>query len=295
MIMVRGDKEKFEFANLNTGGIFLDDQNSEEAYKSLIDDYQNNSKIKFFVATDLEGVWNPFPNKGRSFFPFFSEINTSDDAYSVGLKHGKLLNYVGFNLNFAPVAEYSDNVYGGRTFKGNQKEVEEKIKSYINGLQKSVLGTCKHYPGNSMEKNLHLVADLQYVSADDLKLFDVCLENNISSIMVSHQIVSGKLDSNGKPSSVSKEVISSINDSVLIISDEINMGGISVFYNDKVDLYTDLINSGENLILDFDLTPGSLYKLILKIENEVEKGNIDESKIDHSVEKILKLKGYSVV
>ena len=292
MIMIRGDKEKLEFTDLNVGGIFLDDLHSEEAYKLLIEKYQNNSKIKFLVATDLEGIWNPFPNER---FPYFSEINSSREAYNVGLKQGKLLNETGFNLNFAPVAEYLDSVYGGRTFKGNKNEVEEKLESYIKGLQKNVFGTCKHYPGNSMEKNLHLVVDLQYISDDDLKLFDICLKNNISSIMVSHQVVSGSLNSNGKPSSVSEEIISNIDDSVLIISDEINMRGVSLFYKNKIDLYADLINSGENLILDFDLTPNSLYKLILEIEKEVENGNIDKSKIDHSVKKILELKGYSVI
>jgi hypothetical protein len=146
-----------------------------------------------------------------------------------------------------------------------------------------------------MEKNLHDVPDEQIISERDLHLFGVCLENNISSIMVSHQIATGILDSKGKPSTVSGEIVSTVDDSVLIIADEINMRGLKDFYPDKTELYVDLINSGENLILDFYLDPIKLYKLIEEIETEVEKGNIDEQKIDESVKKILEIKGYGVV
>lgn len=295
MIMVRGDEEDLDFNKLNVGGIFLDRQESEEDYKELIKEYQENSKIKLFVATDLEGAWTPFHNpEQHQVFPYFSDINNSSEAEMVGFKHGELLRKIGFNMNFAPIAEYSDNAYGGRTFSGSEKEIAEKIAAYIKGLQKNVLGTCKHYPGKAMEKNLHEISDNQKISEKDLYLFEVCLKNNISSIMASHQIVTGEVNSNGKPSTVSEEVISSIDKDVLVIADEINMEGLSSFYKDKTDMYVDLINSGENLILDFDLNSRELYNLVKGIKKEVEKGNIDEKKIDESVKKILILKGYEL-
>lgn len=295
MIMVRGDKKDLNFNKLNVGGIFLDGQESEKDYKELIREYQENSKIKLFVATDLEGAWTPFHNpEQHQVFPYFSDINNSSEAEMIGFKHGELLRKIGFNMNFAPIAEYSDNAYGGRTFSGSEKEIAEKIAAYIKGLQKNVLGTCKHYPGKAMEKNLHEVSDNQKISEKDLYLFEVCIKNNISSIMASHQIVTGEVNSNGKPSTVSEEVISSIDKEVLVIADEINMEGLSSFYKDKTDMYIDLINSGENLILDFDLNSRELYNLVKDIKKEVEKGNIYEKKIDESVEKILILKGYEL-
>lgn len=295
MIMVRGDKEDLDFIRLNIGGIFLDRQENSEDYSSLIKNYQETSKIKLFIATDLEGAWTPFHNpKQQQMFPKFSEIETSYRAEEIGFEEGELLREIGFNMNFAPVAEYSDNVYGGRAFSGSEEEIAEKVAAYINGLQKNVLGTCKHYPGNSMEKNLHDVTDEQEISKKDLYLFEVCLNNNISSIMVSHQIATGEISSQGKPSSASEEVISTINYSVLIISDEVNMKGLSDFYNDKKEMYINLINSGNNLILDFELNSENLYKLIKELKEEVENGNIDKEKIDESVKKILILKGYNL-
>jgi beta-glucosidase-like glycosyl hydrolase len=146
-----------------------------------------------------------------------------------------------------------------------------------------------------MIKNTHLRRDTQNISKEDLELFEACFKKNISAVMIGHQISEGLVNSKGKPSSVSPEVISSLkNFSGLVISDEINMLGLRSFYYDKTKLYMDLINSGENLILDFRLSPVSAYNLIVSIEKEVTHGKISKEKIDESAEKILEAKGYKV-
>jgi beta-N-acetylhexosaminidase len=294
MIIIRGDdKKNLISTNLNIGGIFLDKLESEENYINLINEYQNNSKILLFVSTDLEGAWNPFKFIE---FPYFSEINSSKVSYEVGLEHGKILKDIGFNINFAPVAEFIDQSYGGgRVFIGTKKEIEDKLASYIKGLQENTYGTCKHYPGKGMLNNLHLKIDSQIIDRDDLELFEMCFKNNISAVIVGHQITTGVIDSKGKPSSVSPEVISTIPDDKLIISDEVNMNGIKYFYKDKTAMYTDLINSGENIILDFQLDYFELVRLLDKLEKKVSSGDISLDKIDSSVEKILVMKGYKVV
>jgi len=295
MIIVRGNDVNVELTDLNVGGIFLDRQESEEDYKDLIEKYQKDSDITLFVSTDLEGAWNPF--SGFNSFLSFSEVNTSKEAYQIGLRHGELLNDMGFNLNFAPVAEFADESYGGRVFLGSDVEIEEKLEFYIQGLQENVLGTCKHYPGKGMIKNLHYRQDRQEITEKDLILFETCFRNNVSSVMIGHQVVEGVFDSGGKPSSVSREVIDELNDfDGLIISDEVNMRGLKNFYLfNKPKMYKDLINSGENVILDFKLNLGSLYKLVVELEEMVKRGEISEERIDESVKKILKVKRYEVI
>lgn len=295
MIIVRGDDVKnSDLTGLNIGGIFLDSQNSEEEYKNLISEYEKGSKLKLFIATDMEGAANPFSNFRA--FPSFSEIKTKEEAFSTGFLEGELMKKLGFNLNFAPVSEHFDKSYHGRrAFIGTQKEIQEKISSYIQGLQMNVYGTCKHYPGKGMIKNLHVEMDKQNISKDDLELFDECFKNNISAVMVGHQIVSGEANSKGKPGSVSPEVIETIPSEKLIISDEINMNGLSLIYSDKADMYRDLINSGENIILDFDLNYEKLSKILDELEKRVSNGEISLEKIDSSARKILILKGYKVV
>jgi len=299
MIIVRGDKFEKDFLDLSVGGIFLDNQNSLNNYTRLINKYQKNSNIKLFVATDFEGAWSPFSktNLSKKDFPKFSDIKTPKEAYKIGLKQGELLKELGFNINFAPVAEFDDKAYGGRVFTGTKENVRKKLKNYIKGLQKNVLGTCKHYPGKGMIKNTHFRPDKQNITKKDLELFEICFKNNVSSVMIGHQKVYGEISSDGKPSTVSKKVIESVPDeNVLIITDEINMWGLKFYYIfQKKQLYRDLINSGNNIILDFKITPSELNKLSNKLEKDVEKGLIDENKLDKSVIKILNKKSYEVV
>ncbi|OGJ22072.1 hypothetical protein A3K73_06500 [Candidatus Pacearchaeota archaeon RBG_13_36_9] len=295
MIMVRGDsKENLQLTDLNVGGVFLDRQESEGDYSELISKYQNSSRIKLLVSTDLEGAWNPFVKFKQ--FPKNEDIEGEEEAFQAGKEHGKLLKEMGFNMNFAPVSELEDEIYGGRAFSGDKEEIKGKLKRYIEGLQGSVFGVCKHYPGKGMIKNLHLEKDEQKIVKEDLELFEYCVENKITGIMVGHQVVEGEINSNGKPSSVSREVIETIPGDVLVISDEVNMQGLKNFYIfSKRKMYCDLINSGENLILDFSLDKKSAYKLILQLEQDVENGKIEEEKINESVKKILKLKGHEAV
>lgn len=294
MIVIYGDdKNNLELTRFSIGGIFSDAQKSKEDYSHLINQYQTESKIRLIVSTDMEGSWNPFSNFKD--FPKFSEIKNSEETYLTGLEEGELLKEMGFNLNFAPVSEFEDLSYGGRVFSGTKKEVKEKLMHYIEGLQKNVAGTCKHYPGKGMINNLHNKIDNQNISKEDLELFKICLKNNISSIMIGHQIVLGELDSEGKPSSVSTKLISSLNNfSGLIVSDEINMKGLSTYYTNKAKRYTELINSGENLILDFKTNYRSLSLLLTELEQLVKEGKISEEKINESVKKILIFKGYSI-
>ena len=298
MVVVRGEiKGNLEFVRLGIGGIhlstFLNLGKSKKEYQDLVNDFQKKSKIKLFVTADLEGAWNPF--KHIKEFPAFSDIKDKKQAYLVGLGHGKFLKELGVNINFSPVSEFKDKAYGGRVFLGNNKERKEKLKSYIKGLQKNVLGCCKHYPGKGMLINTHKKRDKQIISKKDLDLFKFCFKNKIASVMIGHQIVSGVVDSRGMPSSVSKEVINTVPNDVLVISDAIYMRGLrSFYYFRKRQLYRDLINSGEDVILDFKVRPKSFSKFLSKVEKDVREGLIDEKKIDESVKKILIAKGYEV-
>lgn len=298
MIIVRGDKKDLDFTKLNVGGIFLDRQDSEQEYKRLIDQYQENSKIKLLISTDLEGAWTPFRKNVQEYqiFPKFSEINSSEEAYEVGHRHGILLDSIGFNINFAPVAELSDSAYGGRAFQGTNQEIKEKIESYIQGLQENVLGTCKHYPGNSLNVNLHFRNSVETITQEDLDLFNTCINNDIAAIMVSHQIAEGVISSENKPSTTSPELIQTLkNFKGLIIADEINMLALKNTYPNKRELYAELINAGNNLILDFELNSRELNELLNELEIDLKNKAISQEKVDDSVRKILEMKGYKVL
>lgn len=296
MIIIRGDIYDERFTELGIGGVFLDKQKTEEEYKALVNQYQNNSKIKLFVSTDLEGYWNPFP-----FFQSknFGEIKTEEEAYNLGISHGKILGELGFNINFAPIAESKNTVWPGRSFTGTNEETKEKISAYIKGLRsQKILATAKHYPGGNMLKDPHWRKVSSEITESDLFLFKQAISSNVSAIMIGHAIVSGALDSKGKQSTVSPEVIFNLRSDFhgLIITDAVQMLGLRLSYLFRPSrLYPDLIKAGNDIILDTSKTNQIKIKNNIKrIKKEIEKGEIEERQIDSSVKRILKAKGYSV-
>ena len=300
MVMVRVKEKDSKFTNLNVGGIFIDKKKTREEYKSLIQYHQNNSKIKLFVATDMEGYWNPFPfYKCKS----FGEIKNKDESYQLGKAQGEILKDLGFNLNFSPIVETKNEVWIGRTFAGTKSEVNEKIKFYIKGLHENkILSTAKHYPGGSMLKDPHLFRVKSEILKEDLEFFNYAIEQEVSAVMVGHAIVSGAVDSKNKQSTISSEVISKLRSNFkgLIITDAIGMLGLrlSYLFNDK-KLYTDLVKAGNDIILDSSSYHLSNYRRIKRgisaIEQAVLSGEISQNRINESVTRILKHKGYKII
>jgi len=299
LIIVKPNGLKRDYVSeLNVGGIFLQEMKTKEKYKKTISFYQNLSKIKLFVAADMEGYWNPFSRFYKS--KAFGEIKSEKEAYSLGKEHGKILKELGFNLDFSPIVEVRNKVWPGRSFTGPQKEVEEKISGYLKGLrEEKIFSTAKHYPGGSMVKDPHWFKYKTKIYPQDLNYFNYAISRKVDTIMIGHPIVYGALDSKGKQSTISKEIIGNLREkfSGLIITDAVTMLGLrfSYFLNFK-KVYPDLILAGNDIILDthHNSSYRSIKKRIKEIEKAVSKGKISEKRIDESVKRILEKKGYRI-
>jgi beta-N-acetylhexosaminidase len=303
MILVNNTTIK-NYSKTPIGGILFGKLSSKKEYKKQINQLQKQSKIPLFIATDLEGYWNPFSNfyKCKS----FGDIENEKQAQKLGEEHGKILKELGFNLDFSPVVEpsHKNTAWPGRSFSGTEKQINDKIKNYIKGLHKSkILATAKHYPGGSMKKDPHIFKVKAKISEEDLRYFKNAIKNNIDAIMIGHPIVHGIINSNKKPSTVSPEVINNLKDfEGLIISDAISMWGLRLSYLFKFNqIYVDLINAGNDLIIDTKLWFSPLSNSEKKVNEKIdyvikatEKGEISEKRIDKSVKKILEAKGYKV-
>ncbi|MFH1409187.1 MAG: glycoside hydrolase family 3 N-terminal domain-containing protein, partial [Nanoarchaeota archaeon] len=113
---------------------------------------------------------------------------------------------------------------------------------------------------------------------------------------VTHVIVDGVISSEGKPADASSEIIGSIREhhDGLIVTDEIGMLGLRNFYDDADQMYLDLFNAGNDVIIFFG-TPKQIYHMISVIEDAVKKGDISEERIDRSFRRIMTAKGITVV
>ena len=299
LILVKPKKLDKRYLNeLHVGGIFLDKGYTKEDYTKPIEFYQDNSKIKLFVATDMEGYWNPFNEfyKGKN----FGEIKSKEEAYELGKEQGNLLADLGFNLDFSPVVEVRNNVWIGRSFTGSDEEISEKITNYIEGLHsEEIMSTAKHYPGGNLVKNSHLIKYKVNSTKQELKMFDAAINSSVDFIMVGHPVIYGELDSKGKQATISPEIIKPLKEKFdgLIITDAVTMMGLRVSYlfNFK-KVYPDLILAGNDIILDTHVNSGyrKIKKRISELEKAVEKGKISEARIDESTKRILEAKGYKV-
>jgi len=300
LIIIKPEKlDKRYLEELYIGGIFLNKGSAREDYKKPIEFYQNNSKIKLFVATDMEGYWNPFEEFYKS--KNFGEIKSKEEAYELGKEHGEILKDLGFNLDFSPVAEIRNKVWIGRSFTGSEGEISEKISYYIKGLHaENIFATAKHYPGGNLVKNPHLIKYKVNSTKQELEMFDAAINSGVDFIMVGHPIVYGAVDSKGKQATISKEVISPLRNKFegLIITDAVTMMclRISYLFNFK-KVYPDLILAGNDIIVDTHVNSGykKIKKRISELEKAVEKGEISEERIDGSVQRVLETKGYKVI
>lgn len=298
MLIVYEKQDNLEdFTEMVVGGIYVDPKPSKEDFIKDISNFQDSAKIPIFVTADMEGCWNPLETVKD--FPTFKEIETEEEAYDLGLETGETLKELGFNFNFAPVVDLEDTIWNCRVFQGTPAEVSKRAISYIKGLEEyGILTSAKHYPGQTLHiKDPHKNLVYATIEEKDLEPFDIAIKNNVTSIMVSHVIVNGSVDSESKPSVVSEKLISELKQKYngLIVTDEVNMLGVKSFYENIDDMYIDLVKAGNDVILNFNRDSEEIYYMIKVIENAVQSGEISEERIDESVVKILKAKGINLI
>lgn len=130
------------------GGVIFFSYNlkDREQVKSMIADIQKSNDIPLFISVDEEGgsvarIANS-KNMQTTKFPAMSEIGKSGDskkACEVGETIGKEIRELGFNLDFAPVADVNTNAenteIGNRSFSSDAKTVAGMVSQEVKGLQ----------------------------------------------------------------------------------------------------------------------------------------------------------------
>jgi beta-N-acetylhexosaminidase len=207
---------------------------------------------------------------------------------------------LGVHINFAPVADINSNpnnpVIGFRSFGENQHLVSQHVSAFVRGLEKNgVLSCLKHFPGHGdTDKDSHL--ELPTVSHSKQQFYEsnfspflAGIKAGSSSVMVGHLNVPN-LDDAKTPSSLSKKVIQDelvkrLNFKGLIISDALNMKGVTNQFG-KTEVVIKAFEAGNDILL----YPESVEEAINEIANRVKKGKISETEINQRCLKILKAK-----
>ena len=274
---------------------------------TFIENMQKCVKIPLFIGVDEEGgmVARIGNNKkmGTTSFPTMKVIGDSgsvEEARNVGETIGKEISELGFNLDFAPVADVMTNEaneeIGERSFGSDPQLVSDMAVEVVKGLQKyDVCATLKHFPGQgSSGDDTHKGYVGMDVTIDNLRDTDFLpFKKGIAAgadfVMTSHVSVN-LVTGNDLPSSLSDIVVGDILRDELqfenvIITDAMNMKSITKFYdaNEAAKL---AFQAGNDMIL----MPDDFALAVEGILDAVNEGDIEEEQIDQAVMRILKVK-----
>lgn len=299
-----GDQTKEAIEKTPVGGLVYLEQNLQNPsqVREMLENVQTYSMdrtgLPAFTCIDEEGGsvarLNHDPTFGLPYIGDMAEVGASGDvqaAYDIGLKIGGYLSDLGFNVDFAPVADVLTNpdnqVVRSRSFGSDPLLVSDMASAVSAGLNDNgVLSTFKHFPGHGAtegdthEGYAYTPKTLEELSGSELLPFQRGIEEGVDMIMVGH-ISLPAIIGDDTPASLSYKMITEIlrgqmGYDGLVITDAMNMGAISQLYS-SADAAVKSIQSGADLILmpaDF----ADAYQGVLgAINNQISVERIDES------------------
>ena len=188
-------------------------------------------------------------------------------------------------------------IIGNRSFGENKENVTQKAIAFTKGMQQvGVLANAKHFPGHgdTATDSHHTLPTINFnkYRLDSLELypFKKMFKSGVSSVMTAHLSIPA-LESNPKlPSSLSKNVVTTLLKEKLgfkglIITDGLNMKG-AANYSSPAEIDVAAILAGNDMLLIPQDVPASV-KLI---KEALLDGRLTEDRLNHSVKKILKAK-----
>ncbi|MBQ9155685.1 MAG: glycosyl hydrolase family 3 [Eubacterium sp.] len=281
-------------------------KNRDQTMK-MIRSMQAHSRIPMFMAVDEEGgmvarVANT-EGMGTTSFPPMAQIGAAGDvekAAEVGETIGREIGALGFNLDFAPVADLTTNEknteIGERSFGSDPKLVSQMVSEEVKALQdQGVCATLKHFPGQgdtgedthrgyvNLETTIDRLRDVEFLP------FKAGIRAGADMVMVSHVAVSN-VTGNEVPASLSSLMVNDILREELrfdhvIVTDAMNMKVITKFY-DSGQAARMALEAGNDMIL----MPDDFIEAYESIQEGVSEGEISEKTIDEAVRHILEVK-----
>lgn len=296
------------------GGIALFSRNitSAEQLPMFISDLQSSSKYPLFIAVDEEGgrvariANSDFFNVAS--YKSMEDIGKSGDASKaeeVGRQIGSYLKELGFNLDFAPVADTNTNpqniVIGDRSYGSDPALVARMVSAQLDGMHDSgIMGTLKHFPGHGDTKD---DTHSGYVSIektwDELKECElvpfITALPKADMVMVSHitavNVTSDKLPTSMSETMITGKLRNELGYDGVIITDAMAMGAVADSYTSDIAAVM-AVKAGADIIL----MPESLEKSFNAVLNAVNSGEISISRIEESAERVLTLKAkYKII
>ena len=301
------DDAKFMLNEYRVGGIILFDRNmeSKDQVKSLITDINKTGKsaglTPLFIGIDQEGGAVARMEDQLIKVPPAEELGKEpiEQAVSLAKQSGTELKGLGFNINFAPVADLG--LTYGRSFSTNPDDVVRYASAVGKAYDEAGLWySYKHFPGiGKTDVDLHADTSVVPVSKEtllneDTKVFvDLIKQSkpNTYAIMVSHAMYP-QIDPD-HPSSLSKAIITDwlrkdMGYNGVVVTDDMDMGALAKHYTFG-DMAVQSILAGSDILLvchEYEHMQEA-YNGLMKA---VKDGRISKERLDESVKRILLMK-----
>ncbi|MCY7778735.1 glycoside hydrolase family 3 protein [Bacillus haynesii] len=307
------------------GGVILFAENvtGTEQTVRLTDGLQKASPdIPLFITIDQEGGIVTRLESGTN-LPGNMAVgasSSSKNAFRSGKIIGKELASLGINVNFSPVLDVNNNpdnpVIGVRSFSSKPELTSKLGIQMMKGLQdEQMIATAKHFPGHGdtavdSHYGLPLVShDEKRLRSVELAPFQKAIAAGIDMIMTAHVQFPAFDDTTYKskkdgedimvPATLSKKVMTDLLRKDLgfkgvVVTDALNMKAVSDNFGQE-EAVVMAVKAG----VDIALMPAqvtsletekNLARVFEALLTAVKKGDIPIEQIDHSVERILRLK-----
>ncbi|MDE6607345.1 MAG: beta-N-acetylhexosaminidase [Lachnospiraceae bacterium] len=302
-----GDGTKEALGKYAVGGLVYFSKNiqSEAQLTEMLANTVLFSKYPLFLAVDEEG--GKVSRVADSSIAVdkvgtMAEIGAGGDAqnaYEAGTTIGAYLKRLGFNLDFAPVADVLTNpdnkTIGDRSFGTDGALAAQMVPSFVTGLEEEGVSSClKHFPGlgdttedthDGMAVTERTLEEFQTV---EFPVFKAGIDAGADFVMVSHVSVPS-LTGDNTPASLSGAVVGILRNDLgfngIVITDALNMTAVTDYYTaDEAAIKA--IQSGADMLL----MPESFETAYEGLLQAVQNGTISEERINESLRRIYRVK-----
>lgn len=291
------------------GGFIFFEQNLDNISQtvSFIEDIQKTADIPMFIAIDEEGgIVSRLDDAEALHSTLMPEAYTigmtgnEKYAYEVSKAIAEEVKSLGFNVNFAPVADVFSNpkntVIGKRAFSSDAKIASKMVAEAIKGAYDAGVIPCiKHFPGHgdTLQDSHTGIAvvenDLQRLREVEFLPFRAGIDAGVDFVMTAH-VLTPKITDDGLPATLSGTMLNDILRNELgfegiIITDGLEMNAISAVYPED-EVVVMAIEAGVDMLL----LPVDFPDAFDAVLSAVKDGRISEDRIDQSVRRILNVK-----
>ncbi|MDR0974870.1 MAG: beta-N-acetylhexosaminidase [Ruminococcus sp.] len=267
--------------------------------KAKLEAAKIGKKIPMLLAVDEEGgrvsrLKDLYSEVGLEPVGPMAEIQ--DDGYETGETLAEILLAVGFNTDFAPVADVGQDseAIGNRAFSTDAAETAKKVANIVTALEeKNIITSLKHFPGHgSALADTHEGISITEKSREgfetvDFLPFEAGIAAGADMVMTAH-ITAPALDPESIPATFSKPILTDILRNQLgfegvIITDALGMGAVAEWGTESS---LRAIEAGADIIL----MPEDYVAAKDAIISAIDSGRLTEERINESVLRILKMK-----